>query len=1071
MASRDSFHDCVDDEKTADNFEDARRSDELTPEKLDDCELLLQATRQGSFEDVQALLGRAVVNVNYAGRNRAYLGWGAIHIAAYFGHLQALKLLLKNGANINLQNASGDTALHKAAFTARMNIVLELLRCEADVRIINANGDRPIDVAQSEDITEALKAADRRLQFEEEQTFLRAAAEGDISVLKDLLSSTASPDLQCVDSLGNTALHNAAYRGHADVIVLLFQQGVDASICNKEGKTPSQVACSAKIRALLDIKPVQAAQKPAQRFEGFLLKKSRFFGKQRCWVVLDQGVLSWFASKSDAFHRKKHLGFKHLADADLATSMDDCNSFKVQYIDHAVQMWTVPTERSTDVDRQRWISALVQHRLHSTREVRPMRSNSTNSADLEDLKPLGSIEECFQNADAHRLVLERQLQEVAQLVHTAYGPSSTQGYHAEVDLRFSQLMTTARDMCAALADTVSIMRQQEEVRRVHLEEEQERCRLLEESLQALAKEHHALEQSLGGNVSPRTVMGAAGGGGSGASSLVHSPVSSVSQYFEAGSDDEFFETRSHVSSRMDEDTASVISESMADQRGVLEEWQPDGYRTSLPCPAISRAEFSLWAFLKECIGKDLSRVTMPVMFNEPLSFTQRVAESLTYAYLLDRASLSDDPVLRLQYVSAFAVSHYACDVFRTGKPFNPLLGETYELEREDLGFRVLCEQVSHHPPVTALHADSANYRLHFSIQSKIKFLGKGVEVWPVGRLTLELLRHNEVYTWNFINTCVHNIIVGKIWVEHFGGLNIHNHSNNLRAHLNFKPCGWFGRDLHVVEGTIQSPSKETLCYLTGKWPEELVALPPSSGPMLASISPARNSPLLTAGGAATVATTTSTTDHGNGNSTSSGARDMVPAGSTAAPLRPAVAMVAAAAVTAPASASPSRGSPAPGAPAAPVAAVATAAAAPTEPRPILKRGSSSLTLEQPEGGRLLWRAAAMPPGYEEFYGMTNFSYCLNEMLAGMEVKLPRTDSRRRPDIRHLEEGQAEPSASEKHRLEEKQRAARKAREQRKDEWAPRWFQQAINPYTETREWVYKGDYWEREKFDECPDIF
>ena len=53
MASRDSFHDCVDDEKTADNFEDARRSDELTPEKLDDCELLLQATRQGSFEDVQ----------------------------------------------------------------------------------------------------------------------------------------------------------------------------------------------------------------------------------------------------------------------------------------------------------------------------------------------------------------------------------------------------------------------------------------------------------------------------------------------------------------------------------------------------------------------------------------------------------------------------------------------------------------------------------------------------------------------------------------------------------------------------------------------------------------------------------------------------------------------------------------------------------------------------------------------------------------------------------------------------------------------------------------------------------
>ena len=38
-------------------------------------------------------------------------------------------------------------------------------------------------------------AADRRLQFEEEQTFLRAAAEGDISVLKDLVRKRY---MQCI---------------------------------------------------------------------------------------------------------------------------------------------------------------------------------------------------------------------------------------------------------------------------------------------------------------------------------------------------------------------------------------------------------------------------------------------------------------------------------------------------------------------------------------------------------------------------------------------------------------------------------------------------------------------------------------------------------------------------------------------------------------------------------------------------------------------------------------------------------------------------------------------------------
>ena len=36
-----------------------------------------------------------------------------------------------------------------------------------------------------------------------------------------------------------------------------------------------------------------------------------------------------------------------------------------------------------------------------------------------------------------------------------------------------------------------------------------------------------------------------------------------------------------------------------------------------------------------------------------------------------------------QYVSAFAVSALASNWDRLGKPFNPLLGETYELQRED----------------------------------------------------------------------------------------------------------------------------------------------------------------------------------------------------------------------------------------------------------------------------------------------------------------------------------------------------------------------------------------------------
>lgn len=44
-------------------------------------------------------------------------------------------------------------------------------------------------------------------------------------------------------------------------------------------------------------------------------------------------------------------------------------------------------------------------------------------------------------------------------------------------------------------------------------------------------------------------------------------------------------------------------------------------------------------------------------------------------------------------MAAFAVSGYASSFFRTHKPFNPILGETYECVREDKGFRYIAEQV------------------------------------------------------------------------------------------------------------------------------------------------------------------------------------------------------------------------------------------------------------------------------------------------------------------------------------------------------------------------------------------
>lgn len=74
---------------------------------------------------------------------------------------------------------------------------------------------------------------------------------------------------------------------------------------------------------------------------------------------------------------------------------------------------------------------------------------------------------------------------------------------------------------------------------------------------------------------------------------------------------------------------------------------------------------------------------------------QRLTEDLEYHELLDKAARCDSSLEQMCLVAAFSVSSYSTTVHRTAKPFNPLLGETYELDRlEDFGYRSLCEQVT-----------------------------------------------------------------------------------------------------------------------------------------------------------------------------------------------------------------------------------------------------------------------------------------------------------------------------------------------------------------------------------------
>lgn len=69
-------------------------------------------------------------------------------------------------------------------------------------------------------------------------------------------------------------------------------------------------------------------------------------------------------------------------------------------------------------------------------------------------------------------------------------------------------------------------------------------------------------------------------------------------------------------------------------------------RSTLPSPSPT-SSVSLWNILRNNIGKDLSKVAMPVQLNEPLNTLQRFCEELEYSELLDRANQTQDPYQRM----------------------------------------------------------------------------------------------------------------------------------------------------------------------------------------------------------------------------------------------------------------------------------------------------------------------------------------------------------------------------------------------------------------------------------------
>lgn len=557
-------------------------------------------------------------------------------------------------------------------------------------------------------------------------------------------------------------------------------------------------------------------------YKGWLFKWTNYLkGYQRRWFVLSNGLLSYYRTQAEMAHTCR--GTIPLATAHIDVG-DTCHFVLTS------EGRNYHLKATSEGECQRWVSALQQAKANATLMMHqsddsgdegpgPQEDRTISQGVLKTLATkLDDLSTCNELIGKHGAALQRSLSELEDL----RGAADSTDRVKSVNERATLFRITSNAMINACQDFVDVAESHNRRWQKALQYEREQRHHLEETIEQLAKQHNSLERAWREN--PTTY--------SGVERSEHrddSDENEEAEFFDAMEDSPAFITVAAAGSIQHKRSGSNQSMSA----GMHNDWTHNDNDTSVTnhrrtrrCHIPDKPNYSLnlWSIMKNCIGKDLSRIPMPVNFNEPLSMLQRLTEDLEYSDLLDRAAHCHSSLEQMCLVAAFSVSSYSTTVHRTAKPFNPLLGETYELDRlEEYGYRSICEQVSHHPPAAALHVTSQrgwSLWQHITIDSK--FRGKYISVMPLGNIHLHFHASGNHYVWSKVTSTVHNIIVGKLWIDQSGDIEIVNTTVKDTCRLKFSPYSYFSRDVpRKVTGVVEDRGGTGHYILSGTWDDKM----------------------------------------------------------------------------------------------------------------------------------------------------------------------------------------------------------------------------------------------------------
>jgi hypothetical protein len=190
-------------------------------------------------------------------------------------------------------------------------------------------------------------------------------------------------------------------------------------------------------------------------------------------------------------------------------------------------------------------------------------------------------------------------------------------------------------------------------------------------------------------------------------------------------------------------------------------------------------------------GADLTRISMPSEIYHPFSVLEVIAHrelsSISTLYQLN--NYPEDSLQRFLCVAKWIVSYLSREKIEK-KPYNPTIGEEHicwvEHSENDCT-ELFLEQVSHHPPLTALFLQNENQKISLvsSLETAVSFSGNSVTIVTYGDVNIDTAFEKYHMSRHVPNLIIRRVIFGEKYFVWSGPLTLECPDSGYKLNLHY----------------------------------------------------------------------------------------------------------------------------------------------------------------------------------------------------------------------------------------------------------------------------------------------